>query len=660
MRRAFRRCALAAAWAGALALLGAPAISQAAYRFPDFRDAAEVRARCDRTLQDLRAMERELMQAPSDAGYLARFDRMTQRVEDGLGPLWLLSSVHPDKAIRDAADACDRRQQAFSTEFYQNARIYRHVNEVVPADPIDARYRRELLDDFEDAGVALPPVARRRAQAISQRINQLNQDFERQIQEDRTQVPFTPKELDGVPPAVWQKAPRDAQGRVLLGLDYPTSIPVLDYAHDPAARERMWRARLAQGGEANLKRLDELARLRREYAQLFGFRSYADFQLRHRMAGSLAQAQSFLGEVAGAVKEREVRDLAELRAAKARHLGTPPQDTTLRRWDVAYYMERLRRERYELDQEAFRKHFPPEASLRFVFALASRLFGVEFRPSEQSLWHPDARAYTVHERRGGAELGTLFVDLYPRPDKYRHAAVWSFRNVSTLEKRQPAAALVTNFNREGLTLEELQTLLHEFGHALHSTLSRTRYAGQGGTRVLRDFVEAPSQMLEDWVFDERVLALMREVCAECPPVPPALLARADEARHFAKGLQVARQHLFASYDLALYGERAAEPLPLWAGMEAATPLGHVSGTRFPANFGHIAGGYAAGYYGYLWSLVLAEDLRTAFADRLDPAVGRRYRETILEQGGQKLPQVLVEQFLGRPPSREPFFRYLER
>jgi thimet oligopeptidase len=179
--------------------------------------------------------------------------------------------------------------------------------------------------------------------------------------------------------------------------------------------------------------------------------------------------------------------------------------------------------------------------------------------------------------------------------------------------------------------------------------------------VLRDFVEAPSQMLEDWVYDKQVLATFAEVCPACKPVPDDLLDKAIALRDHGKGARFARQHLYASFDLALHGEQAPQPLQLWARMEGATPLGYVAGSKFPASFEHVAGGYAAAYYGYLWSLVLAMDLRTPFgADKLDPAIGARYRSTILANGGQRAPQDLVREFLGRDSDSKAFFEYLRR
>ena len=646
-------------------LMGLPlcAVASEPYRFPAMVGAAQVEASCQILLAEQRAAQQRLASwaNPTSASMLVEFDAMQMRYEDTLGPLGLMAAVHPDKAIRDAADACDLAYQTFSSAFQQDAAIYERLKQVVAVDNIDQRLQRDLLDAYEDGGVALPAEKQARVRAINSELTRLTQEFERRVREDKTMVPFTAAELAGVSPAVWRKARRDSAGRYLLGLDTPTSDPVIEQAHRAGSRERMWRALHAKAGADNLATLGQISQLRREFAALFGFTSYADLVLRRRMALNAARVEAFLGEVKGAVVERERADLALLRAAKAAQWRLKPAATTIQRWDVRYYNERLRRARYRVNQEQFRAHFPPEASLQFVFKLAERLFGVRFVPTPQALWHADARAFSVVDFADERPLGTLFVDLYPRADKYDHAAVWSFRNVSMLARREPAAAMVVNFNRRGLSLDELETLLHEFGHAVHSLLSAPRYVSQGGTNVLLDFVEAPSQMLEDWVYDPRVLKLFDEVCNTCKPVPPKLLARADRARHFAKGIQVSRQHLYASYDLALHAHDSPEPMALWARMEGATPLGHVAGSMFPATFGHVAGGYAAGYYSYLWSLVLAEDLRTAFAaDKLDAKVGRRYRDTVLANGGQVAPQDLMQQFLGRPSDNRAFFKALNK
>ena len=649
---------VAAALAAACGAAGAQV-----FEFPRWASAAQVEADCTRLIDAQKAGigRLEAMQGRPAAAIAREADDFYQRYDDLIGVLSVVVAVHPDKALRDAAEACDLRYSAFFAEAQQNPRVYAVLRDAAGADAIDARVLHDVRDGFEDAGAGLPPDRQARARAINTELTQLMQDFDRRVREDKTRVPFTVAELAGVPRGVWAKAPRDAQGRVLLGLDYPTSGPVIDRATNPAARERMWRATMAQGTAENIATLHRITTLRLEYAQLFGFASYADFALRRRMAGDAKAVDAFLQQVKDAVAQRERQDLALLRAAKARHRGTPLAKTVLHRWDVAFYNERERRSRYRIDTDRLRRHFPPQASLDWVFALSGRLFGVRFEAVQQALWHPDAKAFAVRDAADGRMLGTLFVDLYPRDDKYGHAAVWSFRSGSTATNRLPAAALVTNLDRNGLSIDELETLLHEFGHALHTLLSTTRHALQSGTNTQLDFVEAPSQMLEDWVYDAGALALMQEVCRTCPPVPAAEVAKTERARHFLKGVFFGRQHLYASYDLAVHGRSVEDPLAVWARMEGATPLGYVAGTMMPASFSHVATNYAAGYYGYLWSLVIAEDLRTAFAGRkIDAAVGRRYRDTILANGSQVAPAELVERFLGRPGNGEAFFRTLAR
>ncbi|HEY6511068.1 MAG TPA: M3 family metallopeptidase [Burkholderiaceae bacterium] len=651
------------AWAClAMAAVRAPAATLPGPPFPSFQSTAALQAHCDSGLARAKAALRALERQPADARWLAAYDDLNALLEDLSGPIYLLSNVHPDKAIRDAVDACELRWQDFSSSLGQNATLYAAVTRLKARDPGDALLQKTLREDLEDAGVSLPPVQRKRAKEINDRVTALDQEFNRNIRDERTQLPFSAEQLRGVPETVWRGAKRDDQGQVLLGLDSSTYLSVMQGASDAATRERMWRAKTNEGGAPNLKLLSEIGQLRREYAALFGAASYADFTLRRRMAHSAREAQAFLDDVLKAVSAREAAELGELRVAKARELGLPESQVTLERWDAAYYQERIRRERFAVDQEAFRAYFPPQASLAFVMRVIERMMGVRYEPvTGLKLWHPDVQAYAVIDSASGQPIAALYVDPFAREGKYNHAAVWSFRNGSLRLKRAPQAALVVNVGRNGLTLDDLETLLHEFGHAAHNNLSATRHSAQAGTSVLRDFVEAPSQMLEQWVYDPRVLQVMREVCAACPPVPEALLAQAKAAKHYGKGIAYARQWLYAAFDLAMHGPAAPEPMALWARMEGASALGHVAGTMFPAGFAHVAGGYGAGYYSYLWSEVLAADLRTAFgADLLDAAVGTRYRKTVLANGSQMLPQELVRRFLGRDSNSQAFYEDLQR
>ena len=631
--------------------------------FPHYASAAALTVACAKNIASARVAAARLERQRPGPNWLGAYDGLNVLAEDLAGPIFVLTNVHPDKAMRDASEACELRWQDYFSTLNQNERLYRAARQVRARDAIDREFLKATLEAFEDAGVNLAPAQRARAKAIQDRLTELGQAFDRNVRDENILLAFTEADLKGVPEGVWKNARRDAQGRVLLGVDEPTYLPLLQSALDPAVRERMWRAKSNEGGARNLELLAELGQLRREYAQLLGHPSYADFALRRRMAGNTGNVSRFLDGVAAAVRDREQRELDELRVAKARHLDKPQAEVKLERWDSAFYTERVRRERYRVDQNVFRPYLPPQESLALVMRVAEKMFGVKYtRVPGARLWHPDAQAYAVSDAATGKPLAALFVDLYPREGKYNSAAVWSYRNASTRLKRIPQAALVVNFDRQGLTLDDLSSsLLHEFGHAVHNNLSATRYSSQGGTQTLRDFSEAPSQMLEQWVYDARVAGVMREVCPACKPIPTELLDQARVADRYGKGMLYARQRLYAAYDLALYGADAPEPMALWARMEGATPLGHVAGTMFPAGFGHVASGYAAGYYGYLWSEVVAADLRTAFADnRLDAAVGRRYRDTVLAQGGQRPPRSLVRDFLGRETDTQAFFEDLKR
>jgi len=445
-----------------------------------------------------------------------------------------------------------------------------------------------------------------------------------------------------------------------VSLDYPCYGPFMEMAVNADARRRVWTAFQNRAAPQNLELLDRALVLRSQLAQIYGYPDFATFSLRRKMAGSPKAVADFLLSVKSAVDAVEARELEDLRQEKAALLGVSAQGVHLERWDVAFLQHRIQRERYNVDPEALRAQLPTEASVRFVMRIAEKLYGISFVAQEVPVWHESVRYYEVHEAaaggKSGALLGGLYLDLFPREGKFSHAAAFGIRNGSVLTGQHPIKALICNFNRQGLTPSELSTLVHEFGHALHGVLSRTRYADQSGTAVRWDFVEVPSLMFEEWARREQSLKVFAEVCPECQPLTTQQIEQLDAARRFGAGMRYARQWLFASYDLALHTGAPKPALATWEQMEGASRLGHVADTMMPASFTHIMGGYEAGYYGYMWSEVLALDMLSAFkGNLLDPAVGRRYRHTILEPGGSRPPQELVEEFLGRKPSPEAFF-----
>jgi thimet oligopeptidase len=626
-------------------------------------DAAEVTRACETALQRASELLTRIESVPLDAvtveNVLDLWDDTAIVLEDAFGPISLLNSVHPDSQVRDAADLALIQESSFLTDVFQNERFYERVQRVTPHTIAAREMRKHLLESFEDSGVTLPPDKRQRYKEISDRLTELGQEFAKNIRENATRLSFTPDECRGLPQSWLDRVPRDEHGNAVLGFDYPDYVPFLMNAQDEDARRRYWHANTCRGTERNLKVMDEIMALRKEIADLYEVPSYAHYVTKRRMAENPEKVRQFLDDVRSVVTEAELRDLNELAETKSRLLGTPLEETRVERWDVSYYRERLREKRYAIDQEELRKFFPSEPTVRWMLDISERLYGVRFERNDVPVWQEDVIYLDVLDAESGAHIGGIYLDLYPREGKYKHAAAWPVRGVSGRKGRKPISVLVTNFDRQGLTHDELETLLHEFGHVLHGVLSTTCYLGHAGTSEQRDFFESPSQMYEEWASRMESLSLLRGHCGECPPIDESLVERLNAARKFGAGIDYGRQLLYASFDMALASENPGRCLDVWAEMEGATPMGYVDGTQFPGTFEHIASGYAAGYYGYMWAKVIALDLVAAFgADLMNSETGRRFREMILSRGSEEPARDLVERFLGRPVASDAFFEHI--
>jgi Zn-dependent oligopeptidase len=620
---------------------------------------AEIGPRCDAIIvaakKDIAKLERLPFAHVSKETTLYAWNTLGIKLEDVSDPIYFLSQVSPNADVRKAAEECVLKLSAFDNQIYQSVPLYRRFKALKPGDAIDSMARKILLEQFEDRGVNLPEDKREEARKIFDRLDKLQQDFSRNLRDNTTKLAFTAEELKGVPADFLAKVKRDEQGKYLIGFDYPEIDAVLGYAEPEETRRRYQYAVSRRGTDENLEILREVVKLRKQLATLLGYPSYAHWSARRKMVERPEVVYDFLKQVAGKVEEVEKRELAELTVEKAHATGDA--NAVLRRWDIFYYQQRLKLARYSVDPQIVRAQFPTEPTLAWLLNVTSRLYGVEFRRNTKlPVWHSDVRGYDVYDRASKKYLSSFYLDLFPRDGKYKHAAAFGIRGVSTLTGRKPLSVLVTNFNRDGLDQNELETLFHEFGHVMHNVLSKTRYLLHSGTNVRRDFVEAPSQMYEEWTRRAEVLKQFNETCPSCKPIDLGLIERMEAARVFGQGIKYARQRLYASYDMALASENPGDPMQVWAEMEGKTPTGHVPGTQFPGTFGHIVGGYAAGYYGYMWSEVLALDMLSPFGDNLmQPKVGTRFRKIVLENGGQVPPMDLVERFLGRKPSPDAFF-----
>jgi thimet oligopeptidase len=622
-------------------------------------DAAALSKICDSTLARAKATVKGMESRKGGATLFDEWNRLQIDVENMAGPVYLLGNVSPDKKVRDASEPCQQALTTFNTQIFQSEQLYQRVVASKPVTPQQVMLKKDLVEGFEDTGVALPPAKRARMKEILDRLELLKQQYDKNVRDDPTKVTFTPAEMAGMPEAYIKAQKKDDKGNFVLDLKSPAYVPFVTNATNAEARKRYYIAKNKEGGKENLTLLDEAMNLRYEMAGLYGMKSFAEYTLQRRMAATPANVEKFLAEVRGAITEAEKAEVAELTALKAKDIGKPVAETKLERWDSTFYAERMRQARYAIDQEALRKYFPSQNAVDFALKVSSRLYGVTFKQVKVPVWNDDVLYYDVLDAATGKFISGMYLDLYPRDGKYGHAAAFPVFGVSTKVRRTPVSVLVTNLDRKGLNHDELETLFHEFGHVLHGVLSKAVYNPHSGTSVKRDFVEAPSQMFEEWVRREPTLSLMKEVCAQCPQLTSDEIKRLDEARRYGRAMRYTRQWNLALFDMALVSGKPPGSLDAWKAIEEKSLLGHVEGTMLPASFGHLMGGYAAGYYGYMWSEVIALDMLSAFGNNLmDAKVGKRYRDTILAQGGQIEPQDMVKNFLGREPNSKAFFAEL--
>ncbi|MFA6314646.1 MAG: M3 family metallopeptidase, partial [Sterolibacterium sp.] len=494
-------------------------------------NAEQLAAGCAATIADLRQRVKALEQLP-EAGardpkiLFAQWDALQIAQEDFQGPTELFGEVSPDKQVRSAAEPCMVEFSKFSSDLYQNEKLYNLFKAVEPSDPVERKLKRDILWAFEDTGVSLPADKRARMKEILTKLEELSQEFSRNIRDNNQRLVFKPAEMKGLPAEYLAKAKRDDKGNYLLGFAYPEFIPFMENARDAAARQRFQFAFNNRGTPKNLDILKQAMALRKEMAGLFGLPSFADFVIRRRMAGSPEAVNKFLAEVRTAVTISEKAEIEELRAFKAKAGGKPLAGTVMQRWDLAYYQHQLKKARFNLDPNELRKNFPADAAVAWILHISGLQYGIEFQKVDVPVWNPEVQYYDVIDAKTRQRLSGIYLDLFPRDGKYSHAAAFGVRSVSTAIGRTPITVLVANFNRAGFDDDEMRTLTHEFGHVLHGVLSNTRYAAQAGTSVERDFVEAPSQMYEEWARSLDTLALVAKFCkSPCPAVDAALVEK---------------------------------------------------------------------------------------------------------------------------------------
>ena len=476
-----------------------------------------------------------------------------------------------------------------------------------------------------------------------------------------------PKAVAELPEFVREGLAAEAKARGQKGwtvtLHAPSYVPFLTYSSNRELKEQLWRAynSRALGGEFdNCEVLKQIANLRLKIANLLGYETYADYVLEERMAGNTQTVNSFLDELQEATKSYADQDYATLNA----YAASQGLEGELMPWDWAYYSEKYKNEKYALSDEMVKPYFKLENVKKGVFLLANKLYGLNFTPNEQvEVYHPDVTAYDVTDEQGNF-LAVLYLDFFPRASKNSGAWMTEYRGTKVVDGKEtrPLVSLVMNFTKPTetkpslLTFDEVETFLHEFGHALHGMLGKGTYESLTGTNVYRDFVELPSQIMENWATEKEFLDLWAAHYETGEPMPAELVERIVAAQNYLAAYANVRQLSFGMTDMAWHTlkqpyEGDVEQFEVKA-MAPTQVLPVVEGTAMSSAFGHIfAGGYAAGYYGYKWAEVLEADAFSLFKEKgiFNREVSDSFRENILSKGGTEHPMTLYVKFRGHKP-----------
>src|ERR1700682_4107057 len=375
----------------------------------------------DQARERLAAIEAVPLDRVSANGVLDAWDEMSIAIEDAFGPISLLNSVHPASTVRDVADRALIDESVFMTELFQNERLYERVLGVVPETASQKQLRKDLLEAFEDSGVSLPLEKRERFKEISERLTEVAQEFAKNIRENRTVLRFTPEECAGLPASYLERVSRDEDGSIVVGFDYPDYLPFMMNVVSGEARRRHYVGNTNRRTGRNLEIMDEIVALRREIAELYGVPSFAHYVTKRRMVEKPETVAGFLAEVKSVVTDAEVRDLRQLAEMKAELTGEPVETTRIERWDVMFYRERLREKRCAVDQEAPRTSSPTAPTLRWMLAVSERLYGLRFEEARVPLWDDDVLYLDVLDADSGADIGGVYLDLYPRAGESKHA-----------------------------------------------------------------------------------------------------------------------------------------------------------------------------------------------------------------------------------------------
>ncbi|HEY3804988.1 MAG TPA: M3 family metallopeptidase [Kofleriaceae bacterium] len=580
----------------------------------------------------------------------------------------LMSEVHPDEAIRDAARECEQEVARFYSDLALDRDMYDAIAAVdVAGDDADTRrFHAHTLRDYRRAGVDRSPEVRARLKQIDEELTRLGQQFSKNISEDvrAIEVPDSGG-LDGLPADFVAAHQPSKGGAIRITTDYPDYNPFMTYATNDALRRELYVKFRSRGDAQNETVLHDILVLRAEKANLLGYSNWADYVTADKMIGSGDHAAAFLDKVWRLAEPRAERDYAEL----LRQLKKiDPSATEVNDWQKTRLEHLVKIEQYEVDASEVRQYFPYDRVLEGLLEITSEIYDLRYvSVADAAVWHASVLVYDVV--RGASKLGRIYLDMHPREGKYKHAAQFPLKD-GVAGVQLPEGVLVCNFPSAGpdgvpalMEHDDVVTMFHEFGHLMHHVLGgHQKWITQSGVATEWDFVEAPSQMFEEWAWSHATLARFARHHETGEVIPEALVDKMRRADKFGLGTATVQQIYYAAISL---GFHRADPAALDQLAEVKrlqkeyTPFRYVPGTKFHASFGHLVG-YSAMYYTYQWSLVIAKDLLTPFETRglMATDVTYAYRDRVLAPGGSRDAAELVRNFLGREYDFAAYERYL--
>lgn len=607
------------------------------------------------------------------ANTVLAMEQVGDEAGEALNPPLFLKYVSADEKVRNAGDSLEVAFSRWGIKTGAREDLYKALVAALakdmPTDAVDKRLAEKMRLDFELNGLSLSKEKREQVTALKQQISQIGIEFDTNLNGAQDSLLLTREELRGMPDSYISRLDKAAGDRYKVTVSYPDFYPFMQNSTNADARRKLEAKFANRASVKNLPLLSKALVLRQQLAEVMGYKTFADYATVDRMAKNPKNVMEFLDGLVAKLKPYRDADLATLTALKQQTEGPTAGPIEIADW--RYYDNQLKKTKYQVDPEEVRQYFPLDVVTNGLMSTYQTLFSVKFEELKPATaWHQDVQVFQVSDAKTGKLIGHFYLDLFPRPNKYGHAAAWSIKKGQMKPNgtyQTPISAMVCNFTKPTATdpsllgHDEVETYFHEFGHVMHNLLTQSKVGYFSGTSVYRDFVEAPSQMLENWVWNADVLAsLSGHNKDHSKKLPKELLDRMIAAKNLDNGLKYSRQAFFALTDMRYHMQPTTNTTEVWHdGMKNIFGIAAADGTHEEGSFGHLFG-YEAGYYSYLWSEVFAADMFSRFEKDgvMNPATGLAYRQLILAPGGTQEPMELLKSFLGREPNQEAFLRQI--